>query len=152
MISARRRILAEQPDRAPHDLLTHLLEALDPESEHRITESEVRSNILTFIAAGHETTANTLSWSMFLLSQSQQWRERVQAEADRELTGPLPGIADRLVETRAVIEEAIRLYPPIAAISRVALGDDDLNGERVRPGIADRHLALCAAPAPPAVG
>jgi cytochrome P450 len=134
VISARRRILAERPDQAPHDLLTHLLEALDPESEHHVTESEVRSNILTFIAAGHETTANTLSWSMFLLSQSQQWRDRVQAEADRELTGPLPGIADRLVETRAVVEEAIRLYPPIAAISRVALGDDNLNEERVRPG------------------
>jgi len=134
VISARRRILAEQPDQAPHDLLTHLLEALDSESEDRITESEVRSNILTFIAAGHETTANTLSWSMFLLSQSREWRERVQAEADRELTGPTPGIADRLVETRAVIEEAIRLYPPIAAISRVALGDDDLSGERVRSG------------------
>jgi cytochrome P450 len=134
VISVRRRILTEQPDKAPNDLLTHLLEALDRGSEDRITESEVRSNILTFIAAGHETTANTLSWSMFLLSQSREWRERVRAEADRELTRPIPGIADRLVETRAVIEEAIRLYPPIAAISRVALGDDNLNGERVRPG------------------
>jgi cytochrome P450 len=134
VISARRRILAEHPDSAPHDLLTHLLEALDPESEARFTESEVRSNILTFIAAGHETTANTLSWSMFLLAPSREWRERVQAEADRELTGPIPGIADRLIETRAVVEEAIRLYPPIAAISRVALGDDDLNGESVKPG------------------
>jgi cytochrome P450 len=94
----------------------------------------VRSNILTFIAAGHETTANTLSWAMFLLSQSPEWRERVEAEIDRELTGSAPGIADRLVETRAVIEETIRLYPPIAAISRVALAGDDLNGERVRPG------------------
>jgi cytochrome P450 len=58
----------------------------------------------------------------------------VQAEADRELTAPVPGIADRLIETRAVIEETIRLYPPIAAISRVALDGDDLNGERVKPG------------------
>ena len=124
----------EQADQAPNDLLTHLLEALDRGSKGRITESEVRSNILTFIAAGHETTANALRWSMFLLSQSRQWRERVQAEAERELTGQISGIADRLVETRAVIEEAIRLYPPIAAISRVALGDDNLNGERVRPG------------------
>jgi len=94
----------------------------------------VRSNILTFIAAGHETTANALSWTMFLLSQSQAWRERVEAEVDRELRGPLTGIADRLVQTRAVIEETIRLYPPIAAISRVALDRDDLNGERVGPG------------------
>jgi cytochrome P450 len=134
VISARRRILAEQPDSAPSDLLTHLLQALDTASEDRLSEAEVRSNILTFIAAGHETTANTLSWTMFLLSQSPEWRERVEAEVDRELTGSAPGIADRLVETRAVIEETIRLYPPIAAISRVALAGDDLNGERARPG------------------
>jgi cytochrome P450 len=154
VISVRRRILAEQPERAPSDLLTRLLEALDVKTEDRITESEVRSNILTFIAAGHETTANSLSWSMFLLSQSREWRERVEAELDRELTGPIPGIADRLVETRAVIEEAIRLYPPIAAISRVALGDDDLNGERVRPGslivispyVLHRHRLLWDSP------
>jgi cytochrome P450 len=134
VISTRRRILAEQPDRAPSDLLTDLLQALDSEAEDRITESEVRSNILTFIAAGHETTANTLSWAMFLLSQAPHWRERLEVEADHELAGPIPGMADRLVETRAVIEEAIRLYPPIAAISRVALAADDLNGEAVRPG------------------
>jgi cytochrome P450 len=94
----------------------------------------VRSNILTFIAAGHETTANTLSWTLFLLSQSGEWRERVEAEVDRELTGPVEGMADRLVETRAVIEETVRLYPPIAAISRVALDRDELNGEHVRAG------------------
>ncbi|HEY0799550.1 MAG TPA: cytochrome P450, partial [Steroidobacteraceae bacterium] len=134
VISDRRRILAERPDRAPDDLLTRLLEASDNKSEGGITESEARSNILTFIAAGHETTANALSWAMFLLSQSPPWRERVAAEADRELAGPIAGIADRLVETRAVVEEAIRLYPPIAAISRVALDCDDLNGEQVRPG------------------
>ena len=134
VISDRRQLLAAQPDRAPNDLLTHLLEALDTGTDDGITEAEVRSNILTFIAAGHETTANTLSWAMFLLSQSPHWRERVEAEVDRELTGAIPGVADRLVETRAVIEETIRLYPPIAAISRVALGEDDLNGERVKPG------------------
>lgn len=134
VISDRRRLLASQPDRAPNDLLTHLLEALDTGTDDGITEAEVRSNILTFIAAGHETTANTLSWAMFLLSQSPHWRERVEAEVDRELTGAMPGVADRLVETRAVIEETIRLYPPISAISRVALGEDDLNGERVKAG------------------
>lgn len=134
VIVTRRRILDEQPDRAPDDLLTRLLEALDRNTDDGMTESEVRSNILTFIAAGHETTANTLSWAMYLLSQSPLWRRRVEAEVDRELTGPDGGIVERLVETRAVIEETIRLYPPIAAISRVALGSDDLNGEPVRPG------------------
>jgi cytochrome P450 len=134
VICTRRRILAEQPDGAPSDLLTRLLESLDTNADDGITESEVRSNILTFIAAGHETTANTLSWAMFLLSQSPQWRERVDAEVDRELMGPAAGMVGRLVETRAVIEETMRLYPPIAAISRVALDRDDLNGEQVRPG------------------
>jgi cytochrome P450 len=135
VISARRRVLAERPERAPNDLLTHLLEALETNTRDGITEAEVRSNILTFIAAGHETTANTLSWALFLLSQSQQWRVRIEAEVDRELARPpSKGIADRLVETRAVIEETIRLYPPIAAISRVAINDDELNGEPVRPG------------------
>jgi len=132
IISTRRRLLAEEPERAPHDLLTRLLAAL--ETDDGLGEAEVRSNILTFIAAGHETTANTLSWAMFLLSQSPQWRERVQAEADRELAGPAAGLVDRLMDTRAVIDETIRLYPPIAAISRVAKDHDDLSGERVRPG------------------
>lgn len=135
VISTRRRILAERPDRAPNDLLTHLLGALDTSNGEGLTEAEVRSNILTFIAAGHETTANTLSWALCLLSQSQEWRKRVEAEADRKLTRMAAGgIADRLTETRAVIEETIRLYPPISAISRVAIDKDELNGEAVRPG------------------
>ena len=152
VISARRRMLADRPDQAPNDLITHLLRALDVSPEDRITEAEVRSNILTFIAAGHETTANTLSWAMFLLSQSAKWRERVEAEARREFDGPVAGMADRLVDTRAVIEETIRLYPPIAAISRVAIARDELNGEVGRTGIAGGHLALRAAPPSPALG
>jgi cytochrome P450 len=150
VIAVRRRILAEQPDQAPRDLLTHLLEALDSGGEHGFTEAEVRSNILTFIAAGHETTANTLSWALFLLSQSAEWRGRLEAEVDRELTKPIDGVTDRLVETRAVIDETVRLFPPIAAISRVALDRDELNGEPVKarslivisPYVLHRHRLL----------
>jgi cytochrome P450 len=134
VISERRRTMADCPDNVPDDLLTHLLRALGPTTGDRITEPELRSNILTFIAAGHETTANSLAWAIFLLSQSSEWRSRVEAEVDRELTGGTDGCVDRLIETRAVVEEAIRLYPPIAAISRVALGSDELAGERVNPG------------------
>jgi cytochrome P450 len=141
VISARRRILAERPEEAPDDILTHLLLALDSPTE-TITQAELRSNILTFIAAGHETTANTLSWALFLLSQSHEWRALVEAEADRELRAGPAGLADRLLTARAVVEEAIRLYPPIAAISRVALGEDRLGGERVRPGSLHRHRLL----------
>lgn len=150
IISTRRDRIAADPNSAPHDILTFLLEAADPETGEALSEAEIRANILTFIAAGHETTANCISWSLFLLSQSGKWRERVQEEADREIGGTLDGLTDRLVETRAVIDETNRLYPPIAAISRVALGRDELAGEPIKPGtmiviapyVLHRHRAL----------
>jgi cytochrome P450 len=134
IIETRLRLLADHDGVAPKDILTLLIDALDPDTGERMTPAEVRSNILTFIAAGHETTANSLSWSVYLLSQSPQWRRRVAAEAERETAGPAEGLIERLVETRAVIEEALRLYPPIAAVSRVAIGPDELCGMPVRPG------------------
>mgnify|MGYP001247402629 CR=1 FL=1 len=134
IIATRRRRIREKSDTAASDILSLLLNALDPDTGNRMTEVEVRSNILTFIAAGHETTANLLTWSLFLLSQSQEWRERAEAEAERELAGPTAGLAERLVEIRAIIDEAARLYPPIAAISRVAVDADEIAGEKVRRG------------------
>ncbi|MGA9197418.1 MAG: cytochrome P450 [Pseudolabrys sp.] len=154
IISARRERIAADPDGAPRDILTFLLNAADPETGEALSEAEIRANILTFIAAGHETTANCISWSLFLLSQSGEWRERVQAEADREFGGAPDGLADRIVETRAVVDEANRLYPPITAISRVALGRDELAGEPIKPGtmiviapyVLHRHRALWKKP------
>jgi cytochrome P450 len=134
IIATRRTRGRDTQDGNEADILTLLLGALDPDTGQQMSEAEVRSNILTFIAAGHETTANLLSWSLFLLSQSAEWRQRVETEAERESNGLAAGLADRLVETRAVIDEAARLYPPIAAISRVAMGADELCGERVRRG------------------
>ena len=134
IIATRRERMGENSAAAAPDILALLLAALDPDTGQRMTEAEVRSNILTFIAAGHETTANLLSWSLFLLAKSPEWRRRVEAEAAREIAGPVAGLADRLIDTRAVIDEAIRLYPPIAAISRVAGGTDELAGEKVRRG------------------
>jgi cytochrome P450 len=134
IIAARRRRFFEKSTAGANDILTLLLGAPDPDTGEKMSELEVRSNILTFIAAGHETTANTITWSLYLLSQSPQWRERVECEAQRELDGPIAGLADRLLETRAVIDEAIRLYPPIAAISRSASGPDELAGEKFRRG------------------
>jgi cytochrome P450 len=154
IISTCRERIAADPDGAPRDILTFLLNAADPETGEALSEAEIRANILTFIAAGHETTANCISWSLFLLSQSGEWRERVQAEADREFGGVSDSLADRLVETRAVIDEANRLYPPITAISRVAIGRDELAGEPIKPGtmiviapyVLHRHRALWKKP------
>src|SRR5262249_35903995 len=132
LIASRRQHRAQGGART--DILGLLLDALDPSTGKVMTPAEVRSNILTFIAAGHETTANSLTWSLFLLCHSPYWRERVRTEAREEFGGPISHLSERLVVTRAVIEEAIRLYPPIAAISRVALGPDVLAGCAVSPG------------------
>ena len=150
IIETRRERLRDDPTKVPHDLLTLLLEAEDPETGAGLSEIEIRGNIVTFIAAGHETTANTITWSLFLLSQSQEWRARVTAEARREIGGPVEGLAQRLVATRAVIDEAIRLYPPLSAISRAAIDRDELAGQEIKPGsmvviapyLVHRHRAL----------
>ncbi|TWB63066.1 cytochrome P450 [Bradyrhizobium sacchari] len=134
---------------APDDLLTLLLKALDPSTGLQLDSTEIRSNILTFLSAGHETTANTLTWSLFLLSQSPEWRARAREEAERELSS-LDGLADRLVVARAVVEEALRLYPPIAALSRSALESDLLGDVKVgrrsliviAPYVLHRHRAI----------
>jgi cytochrome P450 len=155
IIAARRQRLEENPDALPRDLLTLLLDARDPETCEGLTEVEVRANVLTFIAAGHETTANCLTWSLYLLSQSPEWRERVRAEAARELQNDdVTTVADRLPVIRAVIDEANRLYPPISAISRVALAPDTLAGEEIAAGtmvviapyVLHRHRALWTCP------
>lgn len=154
VIARREHLLAQQDQEPPNDILTLLLRARDPDTGQRLSESEVRANVLTFIAAGHETTANSLTWSLYLLSQSPSWCERLAAEAGRECDGQLDGLADRLTETRAVIEESNRLYPPLAAISRVAGGPDSLGAVAIRRGtlvviapyVLHRHRMLWADP------
>ncbi len=133
LIARRRALIAENPTAAPRDLLTLLLEAQDPQTGTGLSEVEVQANIVTFIGAGHETTANALTWSLYLLSNAPEWQERLAAEADAVLDEPDLRV-DALVATRAVVEEAMRLYPPVASLSRVALGPDDLAGRRIRKG------------------
>lgn len=134
IIARRRQLIAADKAAAPRDILTLLLEAEDPQTGAGLSTAEVRANIVTFIGAGHETTANALIWSLFLLSMSEEWRARLMAEADAVLPGPVEDYAERLVETRAVIEEAMRLYPPVASLSREAQDSDTLVGRRIRKG------------------
>ncbi|WP_034993594.1 cytochrome P450 [Beijerinckia mobilis] len=138
LIARRRRLMAGNAIGAsstiPHDLLTLLLEAEDPETNSGLSQKEIEANIIAFIGAGHETTANALTWSLYLLSLSPEWRRRLEKEAEVVLERPLHEQADHLYETRAVVEEAMRLYPPVASLSRVALDYDDLAGRRIRKG------------------
>lgn len=149
IVDERQRLLYEDETRCPEDILTLLLQARDPETGQGLSKEELRANVVTLIAAGHETTANTLTWAMFLLSQNDAWQKRVAAEGKRAFETQEPEL-DRLVNTKAVLEEALRLYPPIAAISRVAIADDNLAGERVDAGtmvivapyVVHRHRTL----------
>ena len=134
IVTARRALIASGAT-PPEDLLTLLLRAADPETGRGMTDEDMRANIVTFIGAGHETTANALTWTLYLLSQSPEWRARVEAEID-ETFDPADESdpTDRLPVTRAAFEEAMRLYPPAANLTREAISEDWLGGFRVPAG------------------
>ncbi len=129
-----RRALLDKGGEAPRDLLTLLLAARDPETGVGMREADIRANIVTFIGAGHETTANGLTWTLYLLSQSPEWRERAEREVDRVYDPKRPASLEACEALRAVFEEALRLYPPAAILSREAIAEDEILGVRVPAG------------------
>lgn len=137
IVTARKRWLEEQAaeQQPPQDLLTRLLAARDPQTGEGLDEASVRANVLTFIGAGHETTANGLTWSLYLLAFHPEWRAQVEEEVDEALKdGVTEAALARLIRTRATFEEALRLYPPAASLSREAIGPDELAGRPIRAG------------------
>ncbi|MDU8912899.1 cytochrome P450 [Aestuariicoccus sp. MJ-SS9] len=119
------------------DLLDLLLAGEDPESQRRMNTAELRDNLLTFIVAGHETTALTLAWSLYLLAFDEAAQERAREEVQSVLKGrrAVTGEdAQKLPFVRHVVDEALRLYPPAAMVSRTAQAHDTLCGREIRPG------------------
>lgn len=118
------------------DLLDLLLQGEDPKTKRRMNTAELRDNLLTFIVAGHETTALTLSWSLYLMGFDQSVQEKARAEAQSVLGGRAATGADleNLPYTRQIIDEALRLYPPAGIISRTACKLDTLGGREIRSG------------------
>jgi cytochrome P450 len=133
-IIEKRRALLARGSEPPNDLLTLLLSAKDPENGRTIADADVRANIVTFINAGHETTANALTWTLYLLSQSREWREKAEADADNAFDPQRPTAIEGCQTLRAVFEEALRLYPPAAILSRQAVADDELAGAHIPAG------------------
>ncbi|HEY1781432.1 MAG TPA: cytochrome P450 [Roseiarcus sp.] len=133
-IIEKRRTLLDRGVEAPRDLLTLLMAAKDPENGRAIADVDVRANIVTFINAGHETTANGLTWTLFLLSQAPEWRERAEADADKAFDANGSVAPERCEILRAVFEESLRLYPPAAMLSRQAIADDELAGAHIPAG------------------
>ena len=118
LIAERR---ARRTDRG--DLLSMLLLAQDEDDGSVMTDTQVRDEAMTILLAGHETTANALMWTWYLLSQSPADEAQLHAEVDRALAGRLPTVADlaALPFVERVVTEAMRLYPPAWIIGRRAL-------------------------------
>jgi cytochrome P450 len=117
-------------------MIRMLLEATDPETGDRLDRQALRNEAAVIFMAGHETTANSLAWTWFLLSQTPEVEARLHGELAEVLGGRLPTLDDvpRLIYTRAVFEEAIRLYPPVPLLGRQALREERILGRRVPAG------------------
>ncbi|MFF2654978.1 cytochrome P450 [Streptomyces sp. NPDC058045] len=133
-LSAERRA-HRGPARERPDLLDALL-AARYEDGSAIDDAQLRDEIVTFLMAGHETSATVLTWTCYLLGAHPAARRRLEQEVDEVLGGREPELADmdRLVWTKAVISEAMRLYPPFWTLERDAMEDDEIDGVPVPAG------------------
>jgi cytochrome P450 len=134
LINEREKIRNE----APKDFLTRLVAAKDPDDGAGLNATEVRDEVITIFMAGYETTAVSMTWVWYLLSQHPLEEAQLHEELDRVLAGRTPTVEDlpNLPYTRMVIEEAMRVYPPAPGISiRQAQQADELCGFKVTPGL-----------------
>jgi enediyne biosynthesis protein E7 len=120
------------------DMIARLLDAYRDEPDAELRRRRLRDELLTILLAGHETTASTLSWTWYLLDRNPDVADRMCAEADQVFGDRTPCYEDLrgLAYTNMVIQEAMRLYPPVWGLTRRALEADVIDGYRV-PGGAD---------------
>lgn len=132
MITERRRNSQEQTG----DLLDMLMQAQEEGNGERMSDKQLRDEVVTLFLAGHETSAIALSWTLYLLSQHPEIEKRLRSELHQVLAGKDPTLVDlpNLVYTRMVIEESMRLYPPAWLTERKALVDDEIGGYLIRAG------------------
>jgi cytochrome P450 len=112
------------------DLLSMLIHAQDDESGRKMSDQQLRDEVMTLFMAGHETTANTLAWSWYLLSQHPEAEARLHNELDQVLAGRAPTIADlpRLGYAENVVTETLRVYPTVWMLGREAIEPVELGG------------------------
>jgi unspecific monooxygenase len=154
-LMAERRAAGKSGDAPPQDLFDLMGAARDPETGAAFSDELLADEVATMILAGHETTAIALFWALYLLALDPESQEKLAREAQdaQDLT---KGAAEpeRLPFTRAVIDEALRLYPPAFLIARAAVGPDRVSGFPVRKGdviliapwLLHRHEKLWQAP------
>src|SRR5258708_37333145 len=117
-------------------LLSILLHAFDAETGLRLTRQNLHDEVLTMFFAGYETTAQSLMWILYLLSQHPDVEEKLHKELDEVLGGRLPTPEDlpRLKYAKMVAQETIRLYPAVVLTNREAFEDTEINGYRIPKG------------------
>jgi cytochrome P450 len=132
IIAAR---LARGPGATP-DVLDLMIAAQDPETGDGLDRIELRNNLLGLLAAGHETTALALTWALYLVAHDREVQLRARAEAQDALGDRAAGADDlaRLGYVKQIVQEAMRLYPPVGLMTRTARTEDTLAGRPVRPG------------------
>jgi len=117
------------------DLLSMLLLAEDEDGNH-MTDKQLRDEVVTLVLAGHETTANALMWTWYLLSQNPEVEAKFHAEVDRVLGGRMPTLEDlrQLEYTNMIFKETLRLYPPIPSYARQSIVPVELHGYKLPAG------------------
>ncbi|GCE12866.1 cytochrome P450 [Tengunoibacter tsumagoiensis] len=123
-----------QEDRG--DLLSMFLLARDEETGEFMNDQQLRDEVMTMVFAGHETTANALTWAWYLLAEHPQVEQRLQQELSQVLGGRVPTVADLplLPYTRMILDETLRLYPPAPGVIRHVLDDDEIAGYHIPKG------------------
>ncbi len=132
---AKRREKMASGAAVPDDFLTLLLHREGPTG---LSAEEIKDNIITFIGAGHETTARALGWTLYCLANAPPELATVESEIDEFFAGNVPAPQDwlgALPKTRAAFEEAMRLYPPAPSINRAAIADDHYRDVEIKKNV-----------------
>jgi cytochrome P450 len=131
MIAGRRGV-----DEQPKDLLGSLMTARDAETGEGLSEYQVRSHLMTFMFGGHETVAVGLAWTWWLLSKHPDVLRKLEAEVDEKLNGERPNFENtrQLEYLTRVINESLRIRPPVWLMSRVPTEDDEVGGYHIPAG------------------
>jgi cytochrome P450 len=133
-----RRVIAQRREHLEDrgDLLSMFMLARDEETGEQMDDAHLQDEVLTMLLAGHETTATVLSWAWILLEQNPDAERKFHAELDSVLGGRLPTVEDvpKLVYTRRVLDETMRLYPPVYILSRKVVEEDTICGYQILAG------------------
>lgn len=148
----RRRAQIASGSEAPNDILGRLIAARHPETAEPMTDAMIVDNLATFLEAGHLTTSQALTWTLYLLARAPQWQQRVRDEITAVAgSGPITAAhLDQLPIAHRVFKESMRLYPPAPALVRMATQDEIIDGQPIKKGtlivvsiyVVHRHRAM----------